>query len=419
MTWEKQVKRRDMSKAKILYIEKHLFDVTLDSLILPSEEKEPTIKAFRLENVSLLLARSAVICGVCPLGIPKGWHEEPYEVTYEGGDSPLEQAVGGTVGKFCKDSKDTWKPFRVMCDSTSITVMGTIKAYGNWIGYLKQQALREFDEVASVIESKLGLPITSPKPDPEVFDLADVKHIAGKEWLGEWFKNYETYRSTLKKGVCVYALPYELYEGPKVKKEEEIRAPTPLWESKKTETAATLDEIFEEDIPEDFGAEENLVPKVVKVEDFFEVDLFGVDSETTTKNFDVGKLIKKARNMGEEPTTIHASAGNPYVTMEQLDQHIQRSKAYQNKVKFTEEEKQVIIDHFSFLVGKTYFEGIELARKEGMDLVVERIEGFTKNKFPNERAYQLRVSVRDPKPVTSVYPSELGVIVSVNGLVGM
>ena len=416
MSRKKQV-RKVMGKAKILFIEKHLFDVTLDSLIFPTGEKEPSIKAFRLEGVSLLLARSAVVCGLCPLGVPKECHEEVYEVTYEGGDSPLEQAVGSTIGKFCQDSKNTWKPLRMMCDTTSISVMGDIKAYESWIMYLKNQDLPEFDEIASVVASKLGLFIASPKHEPETFDLAAVKRIAGEEWLTDWFKQYETYRSTLKKGVCVYALPYEAYEG---------AGSVSSTSSKKEVEVTTLDEIFEEDLPEDFGLgaslpekTETAITSVVSADDFFGDEDFDLPTALPTKKIDAGKLIKKAKSMGEEPTMMHATGGNPYLTMTDLDNHIQKSKAYANKVNFTPEEKQAIVDHFSFLVGKQYFHAIELARKEGMELMVERIEGFAKNKFPNERAHQLRVTVRDPRPVTSVYPSEEGIVVSVNGLVGM
>ena len=67
-----------------------------------------------------------------------------------------------------------------------------------------------------------------------------------------------------------------------------------------------------------------------------------------------------------------------------------------------------------------YFsEAAKVVEREGMSLVVEKIDGYPKNKFPNINPSQIKVIVSDPTPLNKGCPSNLGKVSMLTGLAGL
>jgi hypothetical protein len=154
--------------------------------------------------------------------------------------------------------------------------------------------------------------------------------------------------------------------------------------------------------------------RIITINDF--LGGFGISSPAEEVP-DIRQLILKTRQVGEEPTTIKTSGYNNYATQADLDFHREKHKSYD--VSFSKKEVDTIINHFARLRTMNFYQAREEAKREGMDLWVERIEGHARNKFSNIRPYQMAVTVKDPHPKNGGCPSDEGVVVEITGLVGV
>jgi hypothetical protein len=152
---------------------------------------------------------------------------------------------------------------------------------------------------------------------------------------------------------------------------------------------------------------------LVSPQEVFSLDYF-LDKKPSNK-INVYELIEKLVSCGEEPTVIKVTGPTHYATQEDINRHTHHYKNW--KIDLTKEEVEAVKEHFSFLIGKTYHEAKKEAAQEGMDLWVRQIEGFTKNKSSKIRPGVLSVVIKDPRPVNSSCPSELGTISNILGLV--
>jgi len=355
------------------------------------------IHVFRLEKVSMLLVRSAVLRHMVPCGIPDKVHPESIVVKYEPvTKEDMETVLGVMVEKFCDDSVAKWSP-RISCASlSSITTIATKDSYSTWVEYLKGQNLDEFTLVANKIAADLDLSAFLSFQKPEIVGV-DTLDALGLKSDDPWLSNYLTYQRILKKPVYQYALPYHEVTVVIAEKQKEMPSLVPL-----------------EDQMYDF---EVLLGKIktISMDDFLETSEKSITR--ISGGVDVHQLISRARSIGEEPTTIKITGPTHYATQADLDYHHLKSTSYE--AFFTEEEIQAILDYFSYTIGMPFDEAKERVAREGMELVVEKIEGYTNNKFSNIRPYQIRAIVKDPRPMNKSKPSQLGVVSELTGLVGI
>lgn len=386
-----------MSQARVVHVINHPLNPSLEPYDGNSSTSGP-VHIFRLEKVSMLLVRSGVLRNLVPYGIPDKVYPETIRFKYEPiTQQDMETVLGVMVEKFCDDSVDKWSP-RISCASlSSITTVGDVDAYSAWVEYLKSQKLEEFTLVADKIAAELALKDFSSLAGPEIIDVDNID--LGLKSDDPWMANYLTYQRILQKPVYQYALPYHEVMLPIANtKHREI----PISHSGETEV-----------LDDQFLVLSKTKAKTLTIDDFFET----TPEKSKLQDIDVHQLISRARTIGEEPTTIKITGPTYYATQADLDFHYLKSRSYE--ANFTDVEVKAILDHFSYVVGLPFDEAKEMVVSEGMDLVVEKIEGHPKNKFSNIRPYQIRAIVKDPRPMNQSKPSNMGVVSELTGLVGI
>lgn len=352
-------------------------DLTL--FLLPSPEAQ--IRAVRIQGISFLLAKSAFDVGLCPFGISlksEGKMEVVYELQPQEGE--LENQIGKLAAKFCNETSNE----RSGNNLTQIVAIGHLSLYSEWVTLLESWRLPEGIFIANEIKRELGVSSLNTSYEPPSPPIDGSREYQNK---------YNTFHKVLggndtSSPVHYYSLPISL--GPTPSREEKIE---------KREASKPHVDLSKQ--------------RVMTVSDFMNASS-GFESD---REIDVRNLIMRANQIGEEPTTVKVTGHSHYATQGDWDLHVEKSKAYDPS--FSRREVDAIIEHFSFLKTKTFYQGRDEAKKQGMDLWVERIEGYPRNKYSNIRPYQMCVTIRDTNPKNGSCPSLEGIIVDITGLVGV
>lgn len=355
----------------------HLQGLPLNPSIVPYSHNYPegSVKAFRLEHVSLLLARSAEKYHLTPFGIPEETHPECIEI-FGGLGGSLTKALDKALNQFFKDSVKKWHPGKCCASLTSINLFGEVGKYSAWIEYLSRQGLEEFSWVATEISSILSLSPPSFQSSPEIFEMP--RSLADETWK----RDYQTFQKIYEAPTYQYALPYPI---------EATRPPEP---PQPPQSVPEKEEIRE-----------------LTAFDFLEGEIIQSPRDT------ILRILERISAIGEEPTTIKTTGYAHYATLADLDYHHQKSSSY--SASFTKAEILQVLEHFSYIIGMSFDEAAKVVKREGMEIVLDKIEGYPQLKTPNKNPKQIKVVVRDPQPKNKGCPGPLGVVVALTGLAGL
>ncbi len=359
-------------------------DVTL-SRIGSLDDSNQRIQTLRLEMVPLLIVAAGLKAGMKTLGVPSEVGEvvspEPFEAKGEM-EEMMKKLVVDRLGKLTSD-----RP--TLGHLTSVTFHGETSAISKWIGYLIGLNLSVAKEIATALEAASG--ITGLLPDAGEGFIPEI--------LGDKPKDYD-----ILDGVLTRPIHYYLIEWVGV-------------------AEAIPEEDYNFDEPADLPTPET--PQIVTTSDFF-AEL--VDSTTTTETqfdskvkpdfLEIRDIIARINSVGESHRPIITNPGQKYATLEEMDNHIKRTRDHTLAVAgVTDTQRKMVLDYFSFIIGKPFGKALAKVRAQNMDLAVERIEGYKPTRFMTTDLRRIKVVVRDPCPINSGKPSEHGVIVAITGLV--
>lgn len=320
----------------------------------------------RLENVSLLVISRAD--PLKTLGIPEDDIGIINVSNYLSEDQTIESTLGNLAVSKINAIKNRLP--RKMAHLTSVTYHGPREDFLRWAGSLISMGLSETKEVGFAVASLVGgEPIFEerlyvPFKDPELNHFDSMLTIPIHLYLMNWISDSPRDERSQK---------------------DESRQKDESTHSRRSEKT-NLDSVFS--------------------------DMFG----NKEKGYDVYEIIAKINELGVKPSSLILNPGQRYATIQQFDEFSDRNKEY-NISKISSDERNCVLNHFSYIIGMKYREAINKVTQEGMKLAVGRIEGRPPTKFLTTDMRRISVLVRDPHPVNSENPSEMGIIVEILGFV--
>lgn len=357
----------------------------------------PTNKTIRVEKVSLLAISKAKDTGLLTLGVPKdvvGIVTVPDYRVSDPTDPTDPNTVEGVLGALVVSKIRAL----VVRDGTplkgyltSVTFHGSAEQFRLWAGNLISMGLEECTGIGKDIIHLIGGEPTfvdhifSPTKDPEL----------------------TVFENTLGKPVYLYL--------------EEYNSDSKDPELKSTETKKSVNlEVISEAKPwsgvdqtiRDYLTNETK-SQPAALDSLFVSEFFTPKEESA---IDADEVIAKINQLGEKPTTLTLPPGQRYATLQQFEDHRDRNKRYDISV-ITDTERNVVLNHFSYIVGMRFWEASNKVKQEGMKLAVGRIEGHRATNFITTDLRRIAVKVKDPRPVNSERPSEQGIITEIIGLV--
>jgi len=368
-------------------------DVTLSRIgsLDGSTEGRQRIQTLRLEMVPLLIVAAGLKAGMKTLGVPSEVGEvmspEPFEAKGEM-EEMMKKLVVDRLGKFTSD-----RP--TLGHLTSVTFHGETSAISKWIGYLIGLNLSVAKEIATALEAASG--ITGLLPDAGEGFIPEI--------LGDKPKDYDILDGVLTQPIHYYliewvgadsAIPEEDY----IFEEPVLTKPPPILE---TSQIVTTSDFFTE-----------LVDSTISTSNT-ETQF---DSKVKPDFLEIRDIIARINSVGESHRPIITNPGQKYATLEEMDNHIKRTRDHTLAVAgVTDTQRKMVLDYFSFIIGISFGKALAKVRAQNMDLAVERIEGYKPTRFMTTDLRRIKVVVRDPCPINSGKPSEHGVVVAITGLV--
>lgn len=343
----------------------------------------PINKTIRVENVSLLAIFRSKDTGLLTLGVPKDIVGIVTIPDYCASDLTVEGVLGALAVSKVR-ALTTKDRVRLRGHLTSVTFHGSSDQFRLWAGNLISLGLEECTGIGNEIIRLVGGEPTfiehifSPTKDPEL----------------------TVFENTLGRPVYLYLEKYDC-------EEEEKKGEEPT----QSKTWSGVDQTVREYLAS--GTEPRSKVGENPLDSLFVSEFFTPKEDPM---IDVDEVIAKINQLGEKPTTLTLAPGQRYATLQQFEDHRDRNKRYDISV-ISEEERKVVLSHFSYVVGMRFWEASNKVRQEGMKLAVGRIEGHKATNFMTTDLRRIAVKVKDPHPINSERPSERGIITEIIGLV--